>query len=87
MNIDPVYRGASRIAASQRFQTVWLAVRQRIPKAENALPMGNLVDATMLVLSLEDGRIALAYTVPYRTENSFEGRQCLVCRMLDSLFP
>ena len=52
----------------------------------HALPMGDAIDATMLVLSLTHGRIALAHTAPHRPGNAPEGVRSFVLAMLDRIF-
>jgi AcrR family transcriptional regulator len=52
----------------------------------HALPTANAVDATMLVLSLAHGRIALAHTAPHRPGNATAGVQSFVIDMLERLF-
>jgi AcrR family transcriptional regulator len=51
-----------------------------------ALPVENAVDATVLILSLAHGRVALAHTAPHRDGNSAERVRSGVLDMLAGIF-
>jgi AcrR family transcriptional regulator len=51
-----------------------------------AMPARTTIDATLLVLSLAHGRVALAHTAPYREGNSTESVEAGVLDMLESIF-
>lgn len=52
----------------------------------HALPMRNSIDATLLILSLAHGRVALAHTAPHRAGNSTESVEAKVLEMLEGIF-
>ena len=51
-----------------------------------SLPVEDVATATLLVLSLAHGRVALAHTAPHREGNSTESVQAGVLAMLEGIF-
>lgn len=63
-----------------------LASVERMVAERGPLPTGDIIETTMLILSLTHGRIALAHTAPHRQGNSQDGVRHFVLAMLDRIF-